>query len=205
MFTTLKTLSLAALLASVASASPSAVEARAADSSVKARADSDFRVLVPGGDDLWWVASSSNNIIWTCEDSPYQSFSVYLTNSDVNVLSGPIGIIATQNNYDCSKTITQQQAAQPAGKGYKVLLTDPLNMTNVYAASEEFEIKPLGSTYPDASATPGVGGTATSSGASASSTAENNSSGDNNGAASIGGVFGAVVAGVVGAVGAVLL
>ena len=45
MFNTLKTLSLAALLASVASASPSAVEARA---------DSDFRVLVPGGDDLWW-------------------------------------------------------------------------------------------------------------------------------------------------------
>ncbi|KAL1751194.1 hypothetical protein FB107DRAFT_278915 [Schizophyllum commune] len=199
MFSTLKTLSLAALLASVASASPSAVEARA---------DSDFRVLVPGGDDLWWVASSSNNIIWTCEDSPYQSFSVYLTNSDVNVLSGPIGIIATQNNYDCSKTITQQQAAQPAGKGYKVLLTDPLNMTNVYAASEEFEIKPLGSTYPDASATPGVGGSgsATSSGASASSTAQDNSSGDdNNGAASIGGVFGAVVAGVVGAVGVVLL
>ncbi|KAL1702528.1 hypothetical protein EV121DRAFT_293217 [Schizophyllum commune] len=199
MFTTLKTLSLAALLASVASASPSAVEARA---------DSDFRVLVPGGDDLWWVASSSNNIIWTCEGSPYQSFSVYLTNSDVNVLSGPIGIIATQNNYDCSKTITQQQAAQPAGKGYKVLLTDPLNMTNVYAASEEFEIKPLGSTYPDASATPGVGGSgsATSSGASASSTAENNSSGDdNNGAAGVYAAMTGVVASVVGAVGAILL
>ncbi|KAI5888122.1 uncharacterized protein SCHCODRAFT_02635773 [Schizophyllum commune H4-8] len=199
MFTTLKTISLAALLASVARASPSAIEARA---------DSDFRVIVPGGDDLWWVASSSNNIIWTCEDSPYQSFSVYLTNTDVNVLSGPIGIIATQNNYDCSKTITQQQAAQPAGKGYKILLTDPLNMTNIYAASEEFEIKPLGSTYPDASATPGVGaggsGTATSSGASASSTAENNSSDDKNGAASVGYSLTGVVGAVVGAVAALL-
>ncbi|KAI4293706.1 hypothetical protein K525DRAFT_214290, partial [Schizophyllum commune Loenen D] len=121
----------------------------------------------------------------------------------------PNRILTTQqNNYDCSKTITQQQAAQPAGKGYKVLLTDPLNMTNVYAASEEFEIKPLGSTYPDASATPGVGGSgsATSSGASASSTAENNSSDDNNNGAT--GVYAAmtgVVGAVVGAVGAILL
>ncbi|KAL1741209.1 hypothetical protein HDZ31DRAFT_67154 [Schizophyllum fasciatum] len=59
MFSTVKALSFAALFATVARA-----------------ADSDFRVVVPGGDDLWWVAGSSNNIIWTCQDSPYQTFSI---------------------------------------------------------------------------------------------------------------------------------
>ncbi|KAL1742454.1 hypothetical protein HDZ31DRAFT_75518, partial [Schizophyllum fasciatum] len=129
-----------------------------------------------------------------------------LTNTDVNVLSGPIGIIASQNNYDCSKTITQQQAAQPAAKGYRVLLTDPLNMTNVYAQSGEFEIRPLGAAYPDAGATPGGGGTATSSGASASATAggaKDDDGGDSNGAMGLGGGIAGVVAGVVGVVGVV--
>ncbi|TRM55948.1 hypothetical protein BD626DRAFT_521228 [Schizophyllum amplum] len=192
MFTSVKTLTLAlplaALLAGVARAD-----------------DSDFRVIVPGGDDLWWVAQSTNNIIWTCEDSPYSNFSVYLSNTDVNILSGPIGIIAVQENYDCSKMITQQQAAQPAGKGYKVLLTDTLNSTHVYAESEEFEIKALGATYPDASATPTGQATDTAAAASATVSSSSGSGGDGgsssegNGAATLyGSVVGVVMTGVIG-------
>ena len=46
-------------------------------------------------------------------------------------MAAPLAIIAQENNFDCSKTITQDQANQPAGTGYTILLADPLNNTNV--------------------------------------------------------------------------
>lgn len=43
----------------------------------------------------------------------------------------PLAIIAEQANADCIKSITQDQANQPAGTGYTVLLANPLNNTQV--------------------------------------------------------------------------
>jgi len=40
-------------------------------------------------------------------------------------------VIAIQKNYDCSITITQDQANQPVGTGWTVLLANPLNNTDV--------------------------------------------------------------------------
>ncbi|KIK76522.1 hypothetical protein PAXRUDRAFT_835341 [Paxillus rubicundulus Ve08.2h10] len=123
--------------------------------------------------DSWWVAQSANTLAWTCNTSPYQTYTVVLTNSNPSILSGPLAIIAIQQNYDCSETITQQQSAQPAATGYVIQLTNPLNNTEVYAASEPFEIKALGSAYPassSAAASATVGGTSTSTGASPAST-----------------------------------
>ncbi|KAF8841090.1 hypothetical protein BDN67DRAFT_1068755 [Paxillus ammoniavirescens] len=120
----------------------------------------------------WWVAQSANTLAWTCNTSPYQTYTVVLTNSNPSILSGPLAIIAIQQNYDCSETITQQQAAQPAATGYIIQLTNPLNNTEVYAESEPFEIKALGSAYPaSSSAVSATGsGTGTSTGASPAST-----------------------------------
>ncbi|KAH7882486.1 hypothetical protein F5I97DRAFT_1987791 [Phlebopus sp. FC_14] len=120
----------------------------------------------------WWVASSQNTLAWTCDSSPYDNFTVLLTNSNPSILNAPLAIISVEYNYDCSKTITQQQAAQPAATGYTIQLANTLNGTDVYAQSEPFEIKPLGSAYPvtssvassgtgtgtTASPTPGTGG-----------------------------------------------
>lgn len=110
-----------------------------------------------------WVAQSANTLAWTCNTSPYNNFTVLLANSNPSILVQPIAIIAIQESYDCSKTITQQQSAQPAATGYTVLLANPLNSTDVYATSETFEIKALGSSYPATSSASSPSGTSSSS------------------------------------------
>ncbi|EDR06683.1 uncharacterized protein LACBIDRAFT_294613 [Laccaria bicolor S238N-H82] len=125
----------------------------------------------------WWVAKSANVLSWTCQDSPSNQFTVLINSPS---MAAPLAIIAQENNFDCSKTITQDQANQAAGTGYTILLADPLNNTNVYATSEPFEIKALGSAYPSqvsSSASSGGSGTASGSGASASSTSTSSKSG----------------------------
>ncbi|KAI6006818.1 hypothetical protein EDD15DRAFT_2258 [Pisolithus albus] len=136
--------------------------------------------------DSWWVAQSANTLAWTCNTSPYNNFTVLLANSNPSILVQPIAIIAIQESYDCSKTITQQQSAQPAATGYTVLLANPLNSSDVsfylylfralrriekrllsydqvYATSETFEIKALGSSYPATSSASSPSGTSSSS------------------------------------------
>ncbi|KAG1811822.1 uncharacterized protein BJ212DRAFT_1373366 [Suillus subaureus] len=120
-------------------------------------------ITSPGTND-WWVASSANTLSWTCSTSPYQNFTILLTNSDASILDAPLAIIAVQQNYDCSETITQQQSAQPAGTGYVVQFASTLNSTDVYAQSQPFEIKALGSSYPTTTSSAGSTATGTSSG-----------------------------------------
>ncbi|KIJ63816.1 hypothetical protein HYDPIDRAFT_91819 [Hydnomerulius pinastri MD-312] len=108
----------------------------------------------------WWVAQSQNTLAWTCNTSPYQNYTVLLANSNPSILASPLAIIAVQQNYDCSETITQQQSAQPAGTGYTVLLASTLNSTDIYAQSEPFEIKALGAAYPATTASASATGSA---------------------------------------------
>jgi len=145
-----------------------------------ASAQSVLQILAPGGSDLWWVAQSENNIVWTChENTALSNFTILVANSNQNVLVSPEAIIAIQPNFDCSETITTQQANLPVASGYTVQFANPFNSSDIYAQSAPFEIKALGATYPAASATPtesGVSstgsGTATSSGSSSSSTSK---------------------------------
>lgn len=140
-------------------------------------------ILSPGGPDLWWVAQSQNTVIWTCDTSPYSTFTVLIDNSDPKILTSELAIIAQQENFDCSETISQYQVTMPAASGYTLIFANPLNNTDVYAQTQPFEIKALGATYPAASATPTGGSSATvsgsssaaASGASASSTAATSS------------------------------
>jgi len=128
----------------------------------------DLQITNPASN-LWWVAKSQNVLTWSCKDSSFSSFTVLIGNKDQNVLTAPIAIIGIQNNFDCSKIITQDVASQPAGVGYTILLANPVNISQVYATSQEFEIKPLGSAYP-ATTTPGGPTTTGNTTAPASST-----------------------------------
>ncbi|KIY47122.1 hypothetical protein FISHEDRAFT_45945 [Fistulina hepatica ATCC 64428] len=136
-----------------------------------------LEIISPGGPDLWWVADSSNVISWSCEASPYSNFSIYLSNTNVDILTGPIGIIAVQENYDCSKEVTQQQADQPAATGYSILFTNPLNTSQIWAQSEAFEIKALGAAYPTTTVTGGSSSATGSSSGSASTSSSSSGSG----------------------------
>ncbi|GBE87479.1 hypothetical protein BKA93DRAFT_776286 [Sparassis latifolia] len=135
-----------------------------------------LEIITPGGPGLWWVAQSLNTLEWTCKTSPYTNFTILIANSNPTILSSPLAILSQQNNYDCSETITQNEAAQPAATGYTIQLADPFNNTNVYATSQPFEIKALGSAYPASSATPSGVGSATSSGATGTSSGSSSAS-----------------------------
>ncbi|KAF8908542.1 hypothetical protein CPB84DRAFT_1843438 [Gymnopilus junonius] len=97
---------------------------------------------------IWWVAKSQNVLSWTCANTTFPQFTVLVANSDPTILVSPLAIIAQQDNFDCSIIVTQDQSNQAAGQGWTILLANPLNNTDVYATSQPFEIKPLGSLYP---------------------------------------------------------
>jgi len=128
-------------------------------------------VITQPSSDIWWVAKSQNVIAWTCHDTSIVDFTVLVNNSDPKLAVSPLAVIAIQQNFDCSITITQDQANQPAGTGWTILFADPLNNTNVYATSQPFEIKPLGSAYPSQAITSG-NGTAGPSATDSSNTAK---------------------------------
>jgi len=154
----------------------------------------DLQIIAPNGN-TWWVAKSNNVLSWNCKDAPTPAqFTILIANKDVNVLTAPIAIIGIEDNFQCSQLITQDQSSQAAALGYTILFADILNNTNIYATSQEFEIKALGSAYP--TTTSGVSATGTGNSTSSSSTPTASGSA----AQELVGPFGAVIA----AVGAVL-
>ena len=54
-----------------------------------------------------------------------------ITNTSPSIAVAPLAIIAIQSNFDCSILITQDEANQPAGTGWQVLLANPFNSTDV--------------------------------------------------------------------------
>ncbi|KAJ8073361.1 hypothetical protein AAF712_011374 [Marasmius tenuissimus] len=136
------------------------------------------KITVPSKDN-WWVAKSSNVLTWDCNNSQRNNFTVIITNPNpaTKLNNGGLAFIATQENSQCTKEITQLQSSQEAATGYKILFANPLNNSDVYSESEEFEIKPLGSAYPSSSSA-GSTPTGSTSGQAAQST------GGGNGAAS---------------------
>lgn len=163
-----------------------------------------LKIIAPGGPNLWWIEKSDNNLVWDCSDKTYDSFNVVIANPNPNVLTAPLTILATLPNYVCSKLMPAAQLTVPAASNYTISLTNILNTTDIYATSEPFEIKPLGSSYPDSTSTPSLGvsssgsPSSTSGGSNPSSTSGGNSknAGSKNVLSALG-VFAAVVVGVV--------
>ncbi|KAJ7487927.1 hypothetical protein FB451DRAFT_729610 [Mycena latifolia] len=141
-----------------------------------------LKILAPGGDGLWWVAQSINNVAWSCAESSFSQFTVWINNSDITLVTAITAIIPVEQNFNCIQGIDPNSWNVPVGKGYTIVLTDINNSTNVYAVSDPFEIKAVGSTYPATSATPvdqmsatvvkssSASGSATNSGSGAAAT-----------------------------------
>jgi len=138
---------------------------------------SGLSIIVPGGPELWWVGDAENNIVWTCQTSPFMNFTVLVANQNPKILAAAIAVIAIENNYDCSKTIIPDQSNLTAATGYIVQFANTLNETDVYAQSQPFEIKAPGSTYPASSATPSASGTSTGTASSPPSASSSTSKG----------------------------
>ncbi|KAJ3912409.1 hypothetical protein F5877DRAFT_72426 [Lentinula edodes] len=132
-------------------------------------ASAQLQVLSPGGDNLWWVADNENLLVWNCNESQEQTFTVLVDNPN---MASALAIIAEQPNYVCSLLVTKDQmGGLPVGTGYVVQLANPLNGTDVYAQSSAFEIKAAGSAYPSTTVSPeSATFTPSSSGSSSSAT-----------------------------------
>ncbi|KAJ3932300.1 MAG: hypothetical protein NXY57DRAFT_129559 [Lentinula lateritia] len=176
-------------------------------------ASAQLQVLSPGGDNLWWVADNENLLVWNCNESQEQTFTVlyvsflslespsfFLNRVNNPNMASALAIIAEQPNYVCSLLVTKDQmGGLPVGTGYVVQLANPLNGTDVYAQSSAFEIKAAGSAYPSTTVSPeSATFTPSSSGSSSSATAtSSNSTSSSNDGFEIKASMGAVVVGAI--------
>ncbi|WVQ80740.1 hypothetical protein IAT38_002845 [Cryptococcus sp. DSM 104549] len=151
----------------------------------------------------WWVAQSLNTLAWSGKEPT--EFSVFLANPDTNVLTSMLALASVVPAYQTSLTINPGDA-RPA-TGYTLLLTNTLNSSDVYATSESFEIKAVGSTYPAQTAAVNASATAQGTGSQAGSGIASTSAATASASATGGNTSGAgkAVAGPVGVVGAVAL
>jgi len=133
-------------------------------------ASAQLTITNPGGPDLWWVAQSQNVVSWTCgTNTQFQSWQLLVANTNPTILVSAQSIISNVNNFTCSMLITTQQEVFPAATGYTIIFASALNSSDVFATSEPFEIKSVGSAYPATSSasTPSSTGSGSSSGSAA--------------------------------------
>lgn len=64
-----------------------------------------------------------------CANQHLPIFSI--TNSNPDILVSPLAIIAEEQNADCTKSVTQDQANLTVATGYTVQLSNPLNDSDV--------------------------------------------------------------------------
>jgi len=122
---------------------------------------------------VYWVQGSSNTITWTYEKGDPTPISIFIVNSDVNVLNGAFSVDEYVDVSTQSYTITN--VTLNTGSGYAVEFVNPSNYSDVYAISPRFEVKATGtppaSTNPaggSSSSTPGSGSPSSSSSTSSS-------------------------------------
>ncbi|KAJ7637308.1 hypothetical protein DFH06DRAFT_1219360 [Mycena polygramma] len=123
--------------------------------SADAFASGGLSILAPGGDNLWWIAAQPNNVVWTCGESTFTQFTIWINNNDTTKLTAITPLIAVEQNFNCNQGISANLlGTTPVGTGYEIILANINNVTDVYARSAPFEIKALSVGYPPASNTP---------------------------------------------------
>ncbi|KAL1406990.1 hypothetical protein Q8F55_006403 [Vanrija albida] len=104
----------------------------------------------------WWINGVANTLAWS-GDTPKPdttgTFVAWLSNPDVNLLSGVQALTAQTPTYQTSLAISALE--QKPGAGYVIQFSNALNQTDVWAKSEPFEIKAKGSNYPPGAASAG--------------------------------------------------
>jgi len=117
----------------------------------------DLQITVPSSS-IWWIEGTQNRFAWLNPQGTDFEFTVLINNTK---FASPLAFIAMQDSTALSVDITEEQEDQPAGTGYTIIFANPLNNTDVYAVSEQFEIKPVGSAYPITTTASSASGTGT--------------------------------------------
>jgi hypothetical protein len=175
-------------------------------------ASAQLQILSPGGSNQWWVADTSNLLSWTCQQSQVQNFTVLYVTPVLSALlvivkgifsvanpdmASPLAIIAQQENFDCTLTVTQNQmGGLSAGNGYTVQFANILNSTDIYTQSSVFEIKPAGSLFPSTTSSEIATSTSAGSASASSSSSKNGASSPLKASMGYGTAFAVAIAGM---------
>ncbi|ETW76437.1 hypothetical protein HETIRDRAFT_411851 [Heterobasidion irregulare TC 32-1] len=124
----------------------------------------------------YWVQNTSNTITWSFGAGDPNPVSIIVTNKDNTTLNGAFSIAESVNVSQASFTTTN--VTLRPGSNYQVVFVNSTNLTQVYANSTDFDVKPAGTTpAPTASSGSGSGSaSATGTGSSASGSASSTSS-----------------------------
>ncbi|KAI0772356.1 hypothetical protein BD413DRAFT_40650 [Trametes elegans] len=167
-----------------------------------------LQILGPS-ESAFWVQNTSNTITWTFNQGDPSPININVVNGNNATLNGIFSIASFVNV--SQETFTVTNVTLLAGDGYQVQFVNTSNITQVYASSANFSVKPAGTTpAPTVSATSsGASSTATSpSGSSSSSGSSPSSTGGANSAVSLTsnqGVMGVIAACGIASLSALLL
>ncbi|KAI0633096.1 hypothetical protein C8Q77DRAFT_1121600 [Trametes polyzona] len=163
----------------------------------------------------FWVQNTSNTITWTFNQGDPSPININVVNSNNRTLNGIFSIASFVNVSDLTFTVTNVTLVP--GDGYQVQFVNTSNITQVFASSQTFTVKPPGSAPAPTSASPsstasGSGSAANPSATSPSGSGTSGSSatptGDSNGGLSLTssqGVLGVIAACGIATVSALLL
>lgn len=120
-------------------------------------------ILYPSSQ-YWLVAETPQQVIWTYDVAP-QQFSIYLNNKNLSIVNIALTSNVVTNGKNASVVITLNPSQYDQGD-YYITFSSIGNISDVYATSENFELKKPGSTSsvypPPTSASPSSTGSTSS-------------------------------------------
>jgi len=93
---------------------------------------------------LYWVQFQSNTISWGFDQGDPSPISIIITNSNNSFLNGAFSI--AQFVDVSQQTFIVSNVTLKVGTGYVVNFVNPSNASDVFALSDQFEVKPNGTT-----------------------------------------------------------
>ncbi|EKM52415.1 uncharacterized protein PHACADRAFT_176428 [Phanerochaete carnosa HHB-10118-sp] len=125
----------------------------------------------------YWVQNMSNTITWTFAQGDPSPVNIVIVNVDNATLNGPFSIASDVDLSNSSFTATAVTLV--TGSGYQVEFVSPLNVTQVLATSQSFQVMPPGTAPAPTSSAPSAAASTTGS-----STASGSGSGSGSASAS---------------------
>ncbi|RDX41591.1 hypothetical protein OH76DRAFT_1489352 [Lentinus brumalis] len=166
--------------------------------------------IVSPNENAYWVQNTTNTITWQFSQGDPNPIDIVLVNANNRTLNGPFSIASFQNSSTGTFTVNTSVTLL-TGDNYQVQFVNTSNITQVFASSPNFSVKPPGTppaaTSSAASSSSAASGTATSP-SSSSGTASATGGASQNGAMSLStsqGVFGVIAACGVASLSALLL
>ncbi|RPD63405.1 hypothetical protein L226DRAFT_521861 [Lentinus tigrinus ALCF2SS1-7] len=163
--------------------------------------------IVGPNENAYWVQNATNTITWSFSQGDPSPININVVNGNNATLNGIFSIASFVNVSEQTFTVTN--VTLRPGDGYQVQFVNTSNITQVFASSPNFTVKPPGTALaPTVSLSSSAASSTATSPSSSSSTASATGGASHNGAMSLStsqGVFGVIAACGVASLSALLL